>query len=161
MKYCLKHADYLYMQMPLLHVIYVSMLFAAITFSALYECDVQISIKKSFPNKVSLFCSNSLISIDLQEWNDYNLRWNDSDYGGVKDLRITPNKLWKPDVLMYNRYNIMFILLFKPIDEGEPSHCLHHATPLILYIVDNHLLSQYAKLKIVGILPRRSIFDFV
>nr|XP_032528401.1 neuronal acetylcholine receptor subunit alpha-7 isoform X4 [Danaus plexippus plexippus] len=36
------------------------------------------------------------------EWNDYNLRWNDSDYGGVKDLRITPNKLWKPDVLMYN-----------------------------------------------------------
>ncbi|CAG9796322.1 unnamed protein product [Diatraea saccharalis] len=36
------------------------------------------------------------------EWNDYNLRWNDSEYGGVKDLRITPNKLWKPDVLMYN-----------------------------------------------------------
>ncbi|XP_028040471.1 neuronal acetylcholine receptor subunit alpha-7-like isoform X3 [Bombyx mandarina] len=38
------------------------------------------------------------------EWNDYNLRWNESEYGGVKDLRITPNKLWKPDVLMYNRY---------------------------------------------------------
>lgn len=39
----------------------------------------------------------------FQEWNDYNLRWNESEYGGVKDLRITPNKLWKPDVLMYNR----------------------------------------------------------
>lgn len=39
----------------------------------------------------------------VQEWNDYNLRWNESEYGGVKDLRITPNKLWKPDVLMYNR----------------------------------------------------------
>lgn len=39
----------------------------------------------------------------LQEWTDYNLQWNESDYGGVKDLRITPNKLWKPDVLMYNR----------------------------------------------------------
>nr|XP_041632078.1 acetylcholine receptor subunit alpha-type acr-16 isoform X2 [Drosophila kikkawai] len=36
------------------------------------------------------------------EWNDYNLRWNETEYGGVKDLRITPNKLWKPDVLMYN-----------------------------------------------------------
>lgn len=36
------------------------------------------------------------------EWTDYNLRWNDSEFGGVKDLRITPNKLWKPDVLMYN-----------------------------------------------------------
>jgi hypothetical protein len=39
----------------------------------------------------------------LQEWNDMNLRWNSSDYGGVRDLRIPPHRLWKPDVLMYNR----------------------------------------------------------
>ncbi|XP_058796572.1 uncharacterized protein LOC131667266 isoform X6 [Phymastichus coffea] len=38
------------------------------------------------------------------EWTDYNLQWNESEYGGVKDLRITPSKLWKPDVLMYNRH---------------------------------------------------------
>nr|XP_050854504.1 neuronal acetylcholine receptor subunit alpha-7-like isoform X1 [Vespula vulgaris] len=36
------------------------------------------------------------------EWNDVNMRWNISDYGGVKDLRIPPHRLWKPDVLMYN-----------------------------------------------------------
>ncbi|XP_022915095.1 neuronal acetylcholine receptor subunit alpha-7 [Onthophagus taurus] len=36
------------------------------------------------------------------EWNDMNLRWNSSEYGGVKDLRIPPHRLWKPDVLMYN-----------------------------------------------------------
>ncbi|XP_069672320.1 neuronal acetylcholine receptor subunit alpha-7-like isoform X6 [Periplaneta americana] len=36
------------------------------------------------------------------EWNDYNLRWNESEFGGVKDLRITPNKIWRPDILMYN-----------------------------------------------------------
>ncbi|KYN08099.1 Neuronal acetylcholine receptor subunit alpha-7 [Cyphomyrmex costatus] len=36
------------------------------------------------------------------EWTDYNLQWNETEYGGVKDLRITPNKLWKPDILMYN-----------------------------------------------------------
>ncbi|XP_050058004.1 neuronal acetylcholine receptor subunit alpha-7 isoform X5 [Aphis gossypii] len=36
------------------------------------------------------------------EWNDVNLRWNHSDYGGVKDLRIPPHKIWKPDMLMYN-----------------------------------------------------------
>ncbi|KAI9589513.1 hypothetical protein GQX74_007682 [Glossina fuscipes] len=36
------------------------------------------------------------------EWNDMNLRWNASDYGGVRDLRIPPHRLWKPDVLMYN-----------------------------------------------------------
>lgn len=36
-------------------------------------------------------------------WNDYNLQWNQSDYGGVKDVHITPNKVWRPDILMYNR----------------------------------------------------------
>uniref|UniRef100_A0A8D9AJX1 Neuronal acetylcholine receptor subunit alpha-7 n=4 Tax=Cacopsylla melanoneura TaxID=428564 RepID=A0A8D9AJX1_9HEMI len=36
------------------------------------------------------------------EWVDYNLVWNISDYGGVKDLRITPLRIWRPDILMYN-----------------------------------------------------------
>ncbi|XP_053972332.1 neuronal acetylcholine receptor subunit alpha-7-like isoform X1 [Hylaeus volcanicus] len=36
------------------------------------------------------------------EWNDVNMRWNVSEYGGVRDLRIPPHRLWKPDVLMYN-----------------------------------------------------------
>lgn len=37
------------------------------------------------------------------EWNDMNLRWNSSEYGNIKDLRIPPHRIWKPDVLMYNR----------------------------------------------------------
>ncbi|KAL9705359.1 hypothetical protein quinque_008877 [Culex quinquefasciatus] len=49
--------------------------------------------------KNQLLITNIWLSL---EWNDYNLRWNDSEFGGVRDLRITPNKLWKPDVLMYN-----------------------------------------------------------
>uniref|UniRef100_A0A336M2F1 CSON009230 protein n=1 Tax=Culicoides sonorensis TaxID=179676 RepID=A0A336M2F1_CULSO len=48
------------------------------------------------------FKKQTTLHINVQEWNDYNLRWNETEYGGVKDLRITPNKLWKPDVLMYN-----------------------------------------------------------
>ncbi|XP_035777503.1 neuronal acetylcholine receptor subunit alpha-7-like isoform X2 [Anopheles albimanus] len=36
------------------------------------------------------------------EWNDMNVRWNSTEYGGVRDLRIPPHRLWKPDVLMYN-----------------------------------------------------------
>ncbi|XP_076234430.1 nicotinic acetylcholine receptor alpha7 subunit isoform X2 [Calliopsis andreniformis] len=36
------------------------------------------------------------------EWNDVNMRWNTSEYGDVRDLRIPPHRLWKPDVLMYN-----------------------------------------------------------
>ncbi|KAL7640434.1 UNVERIFIED_CONTAM: hypothetical protein RMT77_008709 [Armadillidium vulgare] len=49
--------------------------------------------------KNQLLITNTWLKL---EWNDVNLRWNESDYGGVKDLRIPPYKIWKPDVLMYN-----------------------------------------------------------
>ena len=38
-----------------------------------------------------------------QEWTDDNLRWNESEYGDIKDLRIPPAYIWAPDILMYNR----------------------------------------------------------
>nr|XP_027219382.1 neuronal acetylcholine receptor subunit alpha-7-like [Penaeus vannamei] len=49
--------------------------------------------------KNQLLITNTWLKL---EWNDVNLRWNESDYGGIKDLRIPPYKIWKPDVLMYN-----------------------------------------------------------
>jgi len=36
------------------------------------------------------------------EWNDYQLNWNSSEYGGVDSIRIHPKLLWTPDLLMYN-----------------------------------------------------------
>ena len=33
------------------------------------------------------------------------MRWNISEYNNVKDIRVPPNDLWKPDILMYNRYH--------------------------------------------------------
>jgi nicotinic acetylcholine receptor len=39
-----------------------------------------------------------------------NLRWNTTEYGNVKDLRIPPHRIWKPDVLMYNRWALSIIL---------------------------------------------------
>ena len=38
----------------------------------------------------------------LQEWIDNNLRWNESEYGNIADIRIPPSLIWAPDILMYN-----------------------------------------------------------
>ncbi|KAL7640435.1 UNVERIFIED_CONTAM: hypothetical protein RMT77_008710 [Armadillidium vulgare] len=46
------------------------------------------------------------------EWTDHNLKWNDTDYGGVSDLRIHPKYLWTPDVLMYNSADEAFSSLY-------------------------------------------------
>ena len=40
-----------------------------------------------------------------------NLRWNKSEFGNVQDLRIPPHRIWKPDVLLYNRW-------VKRLDQG-------------------------------------------
>ncbi|XP_008013897.3 neuronal acetylcholine receptor subunit alpha-3 isoform X2 [Chlorocebus sabaeus] len=37
-----------------------------------------------------------------QIWNDYKLKWNPSDYGGTEFMRVPAQKIWKPDIVLYN-----------------------------------------------------------
>ena len=46
-------------------------------------------------------------AIVAQEWTDSNMRWDEAEYGGVKDIRVPPSSLWKPDILMYNRSSLL------------------------------------------------------
>ncbi|KAJ8249197.1 hypothetical protein GJAV_G00232200 [Gymnothorax javanicus] len=35
-------------------------------------------------------------------WNDYKLRWDPKEFGGVEFIRVPSNKIWKPDIVLYN-----------------------------------------------------------
>ena len=37
-------------------------------------------------------------------WNDYQLQWDEADYGGISVLRLPPDKVWKPDIVLFNKY---------------------------------------------------------
>ncbi|XP_030637485.1 neuronal acetylcholine receptor subunit alpha-2a [Chanos chanos] len=37
-----------------------------------------------------------------QEWNDYKLRWNPSDYDNVTSIRVPSEMIWVPDIVLYN-----------------------------------------------------------
>ena len=37
-----------------------------------------------------------IISIKIQAWNDYNLRWNSSDYGNITSIRVLSGRIWTP-----------------------------------------------------------------
>jgi len=39
----------------------------------------------------------------LQEWKDKRLRWNPADYSGLEMLRVPCQRLWIPDIVLYNR----------------------------------------------------------
>ncbi|EPQ12813.1 Neuronal acetylcholine receptor subunit alpha-3 [Myotis brandtii] len=35
-------------------------------------------------------------------WNDYKLKWDPADYDGAEFLRVPAQKIWKPDIVLYN-----------------------------------------------------------
>ncbi|XP_022258930.1 acetylcholine receptor subunit alpha-like 1 isoform X1 [Limulus polyphemus] len=37
-----------------------------------------------------------------QEWNDYKLRWDPEEYGGVSKLHVPSEQIWLPDIVLYN-----------------------------------------------------------
>lgn len=39
----------------------------------------------------------------FQEWNDYKLKWNPDDYGGVDTLHVPSEHIWLPDIVLYNK----------------------------------------------------------
>uniref|UniRef100_A0A3B4B3D3 Uncharacterized protein n=1 Tax=Periophthalmus magnuspinnatus TaxID=409849 RepID=A0A3B4B3D3_9GOBI len=39
-------------------------------------------------------------------WNSYTLRWDPEDYPGVRSVRFPNHQLWKPDILLYNRWDL-------------------------------------------------------
>lgn len=39
----------------------------------------------------------------LQIWNDYKLKWNPADYDGAEFMRVPAQKIWKPDIVLYNK----------------------------------------------------------
>ena len=48
----------------------------------------------------------------LKVWEDYQLNWNASEYGGIDSIRIHPRLIWTPDLLMYNRSGTWQIIWF-------------------------------------------------
>jgi len=46
----------------------------------------------------------------VQLWQDYQLRWEPSDFGGITVIRIMASKVWKPDIVLFNKYYYFFTL---------------------------------------------------
>ena len=37
-----------------------------------------------------------------QKWNDFKLRWDPADYKNITEIRIPSEKIWRPDIVLYN-----------------------------------------------------------
>ncbi|KAF7262584.1 hypothetical protein EG68_00215 [Paragonimus skrjabini miyazakii] len=44
---------------------------------------------------------SAIIWLD-QTWTDYHFRWDANDFGNITTINLPPNRVWKPDLLLYN-----------------------------------------------------------
>ena len=47
-----------------------------------------------------------------QFWRDYKLMWNPEEYGGVTSLHVPADHIWRPDIVLYNKYESYLNLKF-------------------------------------------------
>ncbi|KAH9424827.1 Neurotransmitter-gated ion-channel transmembrane region [Dermatophagoides pteronyssinus] len=46
-------------------------------------------------------------------WFDYQLTWDPADYGGITVLQLPPDKIWKPDIVLFNNADGNYEVRFK------------------------------------------------
>nr|ADF56015.1 nicotinic acetylcholine receptor non-alpha subunit 29.4 [Trichostrongylus colubriformis] len=47
------------------------------------------------------------------KWHDFQMRWNPVSYGEIKEMRVAPDKVWLPDIVLFNNadgnYEVSFM----------------------------------------------------
>lgn len=61
-----------------------------------------------FLNLMCKVCTNELYLMGkyllfCQEWEDEFLIWNPAEFANISTLRVPCNKLWLPDIVLYNK----------------------------------------------------------
>ncbi|CAH8637393.1 unnamed protein product [Schistosoma haematobium] len=54
---------------------------------------------------------STIIWLDLK-WSDYHFHWNASDYENIRQINLPPERIWKPDILLYNSASEKFDQIF-------------------------------------------------
>uniref|UniRef100_T1IUC8 Nicotinic acetylcholine receptor beta 1 subunit n=1 Tax=Strigamia maritima TaxID=126957 RepID=T1IUC8_STRMM len=60
-------------------------------------------------------------------WLDYQLQWDHNDYGGIQVLRLPPDKVWKPDIVLFNNADGNYEVRYK-------SNVLIYPNGMILWV---------------------------
>uniref|UniRef100_A0A4W5QCU2 Cholinergic receptor, nicotinic, alpha 6 n=1 Tax=Hucho hucho TaxID=62062 RepID=A0A4W5QCU2_9TELE len=63
---------------------------------------VTVEFEVSISQLVKVVRLTSLLNVLLQVWNDYKLKWVPIEYDGLEFIRVPSNKIWRPDIVLYN-----------------------------------------------------------
>ncbi|KAF0767354.1 acetylcholine receptor subunit beta-like 1 isoform X2, partial [Aphis craccivora] len=57
---------------------------------------------QNMTEKVNVQFGLAFVQLINVVWRDYQLQWDEADYGGIQVLRLPPDKVWKPDIVLFN-----------------------------------------------------------
>ncbi|KAM4859520.1 acetylcholine receptor subunit alpha [Thomomys bottae] len=75
---------------------------------------VEVTVGLQLIQLISVDEVNQIVTTNVrlkQQWVDYNLKWNPDDYGGVKKIHVPSEKIWRPDLVLYNNANGDFAIV--------------------------------------------------
>ncbi|XP_011499821.1 PREDICTED: acetylcholine receptor subunit alpha-like [Ceratosolen solmsi marchali] len=64
-----------------------------------------VKIKLKLSQLIDVNLKNQIMTTNLwveQSWNDYKLKWDPKEYGGVEMLHVPSDHIWRPDIVLYN-----------------------------------------------------------
>ena len=66
------------------------------------------------PCYVWVFCVILCSFHSFQKWMDESLKWDSSQYNGIRTLRVPATMVWLPDTFIFNKYvgSLFFIAIF-------------------------------------------------
>lgn len=68
-----------------------------------------IPLRRSpFPRAVYIHFIHIVVGGITQEWKDELLTWDPSDFGGLKIIRMPCERIWLPDIVLYNKWTILY-----------------------------------------------------
>ncbi|XP_037078517.1 acetylcholine receptor subunit alpha-like isoform X2 [Pollicipes pollicipes] len=66
---------------------------------------LKVQIKLKLSQLIDVNLKNQIMTTNLwveQHWEDYKLKWEPKEYGGVTMLHVPSDHIWRPDIVLYN-----------------------------------------------------------
>ncbi|KAH7643696.1 acetylcholine receptor subunit beta-like 1 [Dermatophagoides farinae] len=77
---------------------------------------VKVNVKLQFVQLININEKSQIMTSNVWinlRWPDYQLTWDPADYGGITVLQLPPDKVWKPDVVLFNNADGNYEVRFK------------------------------------------------
>ncbi|KAG5852619.1 acetylcholine receptor subunit alpha-like [Anguilla anguilla] len=81
-----------------------------------YKDAVKVTVGLQLIQLISVDEVNQIVTSNVrlkQKWEDVNLRWDPSNYGGIKKIRVPSTDIWYPDIVLYNNADGDFAIVHK------------------------------------------------